>query len=292
MNGINENTSENKVKKEDLPWIIFELHRNFYAINSNLVTGILMLPENITGIPEAPEIFRGVSEIRKSVIPLLELRKLFQFPLLHEESDAFEAMLEQRKQDHIKWVDELILSVEENRPFELATDPHKCAFGKWYDNFTSKNGMVNMHLKKIAEPHTLLHESALQVLKCQHNCGSCERDECLEDVLKKAKNIYMPKVVELLDESKDFVEHEFREMVITLATDSNAKESVMGIIVDDVKAVQSIDIVCEGEELHKLHRNDYISGVAQNEMYEGQIMVINEYELIKLAQSINSTLSD
>jgi purine-binding chemotaxis protein CheW len=47
-----------------------------------------------------------------------------------DESLAFVAMLEQRKQDHKRWLDELAASVREARAFTLTTDPHACAFGR------------------------------------------------------------------------------------------------------------------------------------------------------------------
>jgi chemoreceptor zinc-binding protein len=44
-------------------------------------------------------------------------------------------MIDERKNDHIHWVNEFERSIKNDEQINLNTDPHECAFGKWYDNF-------------------------------------------------------------------------------------------------------------------------------------------------------------
>jgi hypothetical protein len=72
----------------------------------------------------------------------------------------FCAMMQLREQDHRKWLLELEASVQEHRSFLMTTDPHKCAFGKWYDNYHADNAWVAALLKKVDGPHRQIHAVA------------------------------------------------------------------------------------------------------------------------------------
>ena len=83
----------------------------------------------------------------------MDLRvRLGMIPLKKEIDDLVDLM-KQREQDHRKWLEELESSVRQQREFKLATDPHKCAFGKWYDTFTTDNLTLGHALKKFDQPH-------------------------------------------------------------------------------------------------------------------------------------------
>jgi purine-binding chemotaxis protein CheW len=77
-----------------------------------------------------------------------------------EETESFCALMQQREQDHRNWLNELEAS---SRPFTLATDPHQCAFGKWYDKFKAENAWVAALLKKFDVPHRQIHGMAIRV---------------------------------------------------------------------------------------------------------------------------------
>lgn len=63
-----------------LPWIIFSLDGRYFAVNSCLVSGINQtLP--ITPVPEAPELFSGVCDVRGETIPVFSMRRLLKLPL-------------------------------------------------------------------------------------------------------------------------------------------------------------------------------------------------------------------
>ncbi len=70
---------------------------------------------------------------------MMDLRITFGLKPIVEECKDFEQMIDARKQDHIHWVNELERYIKEGGSFTLAKDSHQCAFGKWYDNFTTDN---------------------------------------------------------------------------------------------------------------------------------------------------------
>lgn len=216
------------------PSIVFQLKGELYCVNSRDIATILQMPR-YEAVPTSAPHMVGIFPHRGEMIQILDLRTLFGHPSLKEERDAFTQMLEDRKQDHIYWVEMLKHAVQSGESFGLATDPHKCAFGKWYDNYRSEIGAVSHQLKKIEDPHRRLHEVAGKVVACRQNCDECERQECLKLVLERAEGEYMPRILQLLDDLKDvFSNTVYHEMTLVLYGQP------LALLVDEVISVEQL----------------------------------------------------
>ncbi len=259
----------------ELPWLIFLLNKNAYAVNSKYVNGISMRAEDITPLPDAPDIYRGLVKVRDEVCPLLDMRKLFHFLSLDEETAKFREMMEQRKRDHIKWIDTLEQCVKNGEKFTLTTDPHKCAFGMWYDKFISDNHSASFHIKKIEEPHRLLHESAPIII----NAAEQGDMKTVERLLKKARNEYVPKILSVIDESENAYRSTFRENVVFLSDG----EQMLGLLVDEVIAVDKVEPVTGSSSMNMLLKSRFFEGIARNDKIDLEILIIDEDELLKLS---------
>lgn len=255
------------------PSIVFKLNQSLYSIGSRHVVSIMQLPEYQL-LPDAPPSVLGMMLFRGEAVPLLDLRSVFGQPTLKQENEAFNAMLEARKQDHIHWVTELERCTMMNEPFPLATDPHQCAFGKWYDHYQSDSHTINFHLKKIDEPHRLLHQAALDVERCSHHCESCERDECLKTILERAKASYVPTIVNLLDSAKELFKDAYREMVLVLKD----RRSV-GIVVDEVLSVEDLSDL-GGEGGGQNFQTGYVRAVKKSVRNKDVILELDEERLL------------
>lgn len=259
----------------ELPWLIFTLSGNAYAVNSKYVNGIEMKPGSVTPLPEAPDIYCGLVERRGEVYPLLNMRKTFHFLTVEDEIAQFKKMMEQRKQDHINWIDTLERCASTGDRFTLATDPHKCAFGMWYDNFIKDNHSAGFHIKKVEEPHRLLHETAPEVLNAVERG---DRDTAAR-LLKKAREDYVPKVLSVLSESENAFRNTFRETVVVLSDG----EQMLGLLVDEVLAVDKIEPVTGSGNMNLLLQSRFFEGIARNDKIDLEILIIDEDELLKLS---------
>ena len=148
-------------EKATMPWVITELRGQLFGFDSASVREMVIMPE-VSPIPGVPGYLRGVMNLRGHVMPVVDLRRRLNMPSSSEDLDGICALMEQRAQDHRKWIEELEASVRENRRFGLATDPHQCAFGKWYDKFHTNNLIVAGYLKKFEGPHARIHAIALE----------------------------------------------------------------------------------------------------------------------------------
>ena len=154
----------------EMLWLSLKLKKQLYAIDSSTVESIFQLDQTITPLPESTATKPGIINLRGKIISLVDLRLVLGMESLVQEQKEFEAMLEQRKIDHQNWVKELERCLDEDDKFHLATDPHKCAFGKWYDNYHTDVQTVAFHLNKIDEPHKKLHHTAHFAFECPRHC--------------------------------------------------------------------------------------------------------------------------
>ncbi len=258
------------------PYIVFKIFGKLYCVTSKYISTIMQLP-NFEKLPDADPCITGVYTCRGELVQMLDLRTLFRMPSLAQEYQEFSSMIDVRKQDHINWVNELKKSVAENYQFPLATDPHKCAFGRWYDSFYSENNEVNLYLKKLEFPHKALHEAAVKVGECNRDCGNCKREKCLEVALKEAEDLYMPQVLDLLDGVKEvFKSAIYHEMSLVL----NGGRGI-AIVVDEVLSVEQLTDVEETPEGGRFKGTPYISGVKKSAGIDGLIMEIDVPAIIK-----------
>lgn len=253
------------------PWLIFKLKDDYYAINSDFIVTIMTLPKNIVAVPNYMDSCRGIFELRGDIIPLFSLRALFHMQAIEDEYQEFSAMLEQRKQDHIHWVEELKSSVAEDRPFTLTTDHHQCAFGQWYDHFVTDLPSLRFIMNKIDEPHRELHASAKAFEACNKDHDHCKREMCLGTIFKKLSEEYVPKILGLIDEMKIAFRDHYKEMTVVVEVDGNK----FGVIVDDIVSVERMDEQFEYHNLDSMSFSQFIEGIRKRQNSEQQVLAIH-----------------
>lgn len=262
-------------EKINYPFIIFKAADNLYCVSSEYVSTIMQVPE-YQQVPETLPEITGVFLYREETVSMVDLRKMMKKKSLEEEYQDFCVMLEERKKDHIEWVETLEHSAKTGEKFKLATDPHQCKLGKWYYSFKSDNQEVNFHLHKIEEPHARLHEAALDVENCLQDCDNCKREECLREILERLKKENMPQILGLLDETKDiFQSTVFHEMALVL---NGQKKYAM--IVDEVLAVEELPILGKDAKGHILGTR-FVKNVRKSDTVQGLILELDVPALLE-----------
>ncbi|GIU78719.1 MAG: hypothetical protein KatS3mg005_1957 [Bryobacteraceae bacterium] len=175
------------------PWVIVQVYHQNAAVHSSVVRELVIQPD-VTPVPRMPDYIRGVMNWRGKIIPNIDLRLRLGMPGARDELSELAGMITARAADHMAWMEELYRSVEEHRPFTLTTDPHACAFGQWYDNFTTSNLTVAGLLRKMDAPHKAIHALAVRVenLKTEGRFEEAKRlvDSCRETTLARLLDIF------------------------------------------------------------------------------------------------------
>lgn len=263
---------ENDFEDIDLPWIIFKVSQNTYAVNSTNVLSITSLEDEITAVPNIQSYIRGLINFRGNMIPLLDLKKIFKEDSLEKIISEYSEMITARKHDHINWSNELDRCIKNGEQFGLAVDPHDCAFGKWYYSYKPENNVIAHHIRKIEEPHRLLHLAAAEYNNCNKDHANCNREECLKDVLERVKQEYMPEIIQILDSSITVLKNNLKELLIVV--EYNGFKA--GLIVDSVLSIEAIPSMYGQSNMNNEYYNTkLISSIGKTEKTQTTVLMLD-----------------
>lgn len=93
----------------------FKLYKELYAVEVRLVKEILM-ERHVTEVPGAPPFLQGVINLRGEIIPLFDLKVLFNFPGVDAGEGTFLVVLQ---------VDEIPLAIQVDGVKEVVTIPEE-----------------------------------------------------------------------------------------------------------------------------------------------------------------------
>ncbi len=112
----------------------------------------------------------------------------------------------QRVVDHLHWANQVnaLITDDSVQTLQVETDPHKCAFGRWYygDERKQAEGLVpslTPILAAIEEPHRKLHESAIAIGKSYRTA-----DLALGNFLREKKTDHLAWAHKVKDAFVDF----------------------------------------------------------------------------------------
>ena len=222
----------------EYPWVVFMLHRSQMAIPAEYVQSMVVASEP-SKVPNAAEYIRGVINLRGTIVPLIDLRVRLGMPSFLTEIEGFCSLMDQREQDHRRWLRELEASVREEREFTLATDPHQCAFGKWYDSYKPASYTLASLLKQFEEPHRIIHGIAEKVFAL---AKKGDMDGALK-LIEACHDRELAQMTMLFDYAKQYYRTQNREVAIVL----EHRRKLIALAVDSIEAVEHFD----GESLEE-----------------------------------------
>jgi chemotaxis signal transduction protein len=212
-------------------WVLFELNHRQFALRTENVRE-MVLSKSFTRLPEMPEYFRGVANLRNITIPTVDLRKRLGMQGLPEATSELVELLHQRQQDHVNWLNELQASLHEDREFRLTTDPHKCKFGIWYDAFKTSDTLLQFQLGKFDAPHKRIHALGVEAKGLSSAGRKKEAIKLVED--SQAGDLGV--LIRLFSDTRQMIQENSREVM--LIVESNEKRT--GFVVDNVTAVTDL----------------------------------------------------
>ncbi len=212
------------------PWAVLNLSNQLFAISVKCVETMVLLP-NIVKVPNSPDFIRGIIDLRGKNFPLVDLRKRLGLPSIEEESKNFIEKMDTAKEAHKNWLQELEDSVKEDRPFILPSDPHQCAFGKWYDSVITTDLFLATLLKRIELPHQQIHGLALKVDELKE-----QKDfKAIEELILNARRTIFVDIMKSFDAVKVSFISDRKEIAVAI----NVNNKSFALAVDSVETVET-----------------------------------------------------
>ena len=214
------------------PWVVFMLHTTQMAMSAEHVQSMVVVSE-ASKVPNASDHIRGVVNLRGTIVPLIDLRVRLGMPSFLAEVEEFCSLMDQREQDHRRWLQELEASVREQRVFTLATDPHQCAFGKWYDSYQPVSYTLASLLKQFEAPHRVIHGIAEKVFAAVKN-GDPDR---AFELIELCRDKELAQMIILFAQTKEYYRTQNREVSVVL----EHQRKLVALAVDSIESVEHFE---------------------------------------------------
>ncbi|MDK9723966.1 MAG: CZB domain-containing protein [Sterolibacteriaceae bacterium MAG5] len=134
-------------------------------------------------------------------------------PSLYAEYGEMQAMLPQRRQDHLDWMAALENSIRTGVPFAKARSPRECAFGKWFYAYQSHDRRLGLLLSQFEQPHAAIHALADRLLGMKEAGQGSEALTAFE----QARDTTLATLMKLFDSAGQLVVDLQRRVAIIVA---------------------------------------------------------------------------
>lgn len=230
----------------------FWVSNTLYAIDISKVLTISQEMTNIQSVPAQAKGLVGMVEFQNYAVPVLDFANMLGFSSGVERSSELIKLLTEREKDHVEWVSALEDSLLNNTPFVKARDPHKCAFGQWYDNFKSRDETLMEVLSEFDRPHKQIHSLADKLL-------TMKKDNKLDQALKllrSEKNVTLKRLLKRFDQARTHLKESSRQVLLYITEDGISP--TVALRIDDIndvidfkpeqfKAMDRINSILSGE---------------------------------------------
>lgn len=264
--------TQSNVSNSALPWLIFTLSGNAYAVNSEFVNGIEMKHTKITPIPDAPEEYCGMVDRRGEIYPIINMRKVFGFDTLEAENESYKMLIAEKKDEIKNWFEGMIGRAEDMENAENASLPQEAAQGR--------EMLADFRSSSLAGAKIHKAEKVFDTLSELLSGAAAAKGESKEFFMIKVKNDCLPQIMKALDDAVTAHEKNFRETVVTISDGRHT----LGLLVDQVLAVDTLISVTGSDRMRVLMKSKYFESVAKNDRIDPEILVINEEELLQFSR--------
>ena len=194
----------------DLQVLLIRLGTRTFGVPLDHVRYVATLPADFVCYGEATEahfVFEG------SPLAFVSLWNLLGQKSEYAEYEEMLAMLPQRRQDHLDWMNALDESIRSGASFAKARNPRECAFGKWYYGQHSKDRRLSLLLGQFEIPHATIHGLADRLLALSE---SGQRAAALQ-AFEEARDTTLAKLMKLFDSAQALVVELQRRIAVIVA---------------------------------------------------------------------------
>jgi len=219
-----------------------------------------------TSVPNTPRYVRGVIEFMGEAIPLIETRVLLSMKSLREEVVDFIDTFMTRKQDHINWIARLVDSVENDKEITVEKDPHKCAFGIWYDTFKPNTLTLSSYMQRFDKPHKAIHNLAVKSEELVRE----GRKDMAKEMIHNAQSNELKELISLFDGFEEQMRLSYQEYVIVIARNGYK----FALSVDSIKYFDRMDSIVSDVPLFGNINKKMIKGIGRKKIGDASEDVI------------------
>lgn len=221
--------TDEKLKDEfdEIQLVTFLVENEEYAFPIETVREVLRVG-NLTEVPNVVSYVVGILTVRNSILPVVDIRKLFGMKLL---VDELMRELEIMEKISRQWVDAFRQSIALGTGFRNEIEAESTQLGKWTDNFRTASEGIGKAVQDLKYSNFKLYEAGKLI-------AVKNKDRAIDENLKAVDTNLLPayKQLELkFEKMKDSIRTEISEDQRILVVEINGKP--VGVLVDRMQQV-------------------------------------------------------
>lgn len=267
-----------------LPWIIFVLRNQLFAINTVQVAGIVQLP-TLTSVPEAPPEFEGAANIRGIITPVLNLRKLLQMPTVYDENSEAITNFNNVKKLSEAWLNAFKREMLTGAKSEYGDNPLTLTVTKWLKGFRTDNITLSDCKNRILTSFEKMAQIASEARGCNDETGfTAEGMEKLAELEGLSEEC-----VRFASNAAAQIAIGENAMAIMLSESADSQTPALAILVDRVNSVDSIELISGTDSKKSLYSSNYVLGIAHCEKVKGEIVALDIHSILRQADKFDES---
>ncbi len=245
-------------------YVVVNVNGNHYGMDTDSTVEMMSASmTQITRVPHSLAFISGVINHRGTIIPVIDARGLLGFRTRNIEAEELKKLFKKLEADHVAWLKALEDAVVDGTTFEKATDPNRCAFGRWFNSVMDGtveqcrddllDPVVHSIVKQFDVPHKRIHAIAERVLKHRDAGDNAEAME----IINKARETDLAAMCALFARAADAIDRIYESMLVI--TEHDAQKAAL--MVDGVSFV----VDCKDSDIEPLpdtaDNTEYLSGL-------------------------------
>ncbi|WP_250654950.1 CZB domain-containing protein [Alkalimarinus coralli] len=171
---------------------------------------------------------------QNNAVPLFDFSILTGSRSQFEENQELIAMLNEREKEHKDWMDALENAIKNDASFNKAIDHNECAFGVWYNQFTTNDSDLKEVLDKFYEPHKRIHKLAESLLT------SAKEDKTHAlGRLEKERHTTLAELLRLFETARERIRNSDRPIIVFVEQNNSA---IGALRLDNIQDIESFSL--------------------------------------------------
>ena len=220
---------------DELNAFTFWVGGSLFAINLENVLSIEQDQADIQPDPFQGRGTLGIVKHRGVPVRVFDFAGFLGFRPCAERKQELIDTLFAREQDHVEWLTALECAIKTGEPFTKTRDPHRCAFGQWYDGFKTRDEELMEILGQFDEPHKRIHSLADRLLELRDRGG---QDEALQILTVEQKTTLM-QLRHLFERARSQVHDGIKSVLLFVTTDG--KEARIALRLSEISDMVSFN---------------------------------------------------
>lgn len=192
------------------------------------VSRLRKVPGNVPG-------FVGLIDYQGAVVPVIDFAHMLGRRNSQESKEELINLLHAREKDHLDWVSSLEHSLRTGELFTKERNPHRCAFGCWYDQYKPTDASFASIYEEFDAPHKRVHALADELINVAQLEG---RDRALA-----ALDVERGTTLRTLQRTFEFARDTLRssQHTVLLYITSDGRTPRMALRVDNISDILTFD---------------------------------------------------